>query len=139
MKCLIIYYLTEFYLNLIFIFSHLATTTSNVTADTTPTTTTTLETTTTASTITTPTTATTTITTPTTTTTTTTTPTTTTTSTTTTTQSPTTAAPPGRKFDALSFIGGMILVIGLGGLIYLVARYLGVRNRLPYSNLSNSR
>ncbi|CAF1321328.1 unnamed protein product [Adineta steineri] len=122
----------------------LTTTTSNVTADTTPTTTTTLETTTTASTITTPTTTletsttASTITSPTTTTTTTTTIPTTTTTSTTTTQSPTTAAPPGRKFDALSFIGGMILVIGLGGLIYLVARYLSRSNRLPYLTLSNS-
>jgi len=41
----------------------------------------------------------------------------------------------GRKFDGLSFFGGMILAVGLGALIYLVVRYLRRNNQLPYSNL----
>ena len=41
----------------------------------------------------------------------------------------------GRKFDGLSFIGGMILVAGLGALAFLVARYLRRNSASPYSNL----
>jgi len=41
----------------------------------------------------------------------------------------------GRKFDGLSFVGGVILASGLGGIIFLVVSYLRRSNRLPYSNL----
>ncbi len=41
----------------------------------------------------------------------------------------------GRKFDGLSFIGGIILATGLVGIIFLVVNYLRRRNQLPYSNL----
>ncbi len=41
----------------------------------------------------------------------------------------------GRKFDGLSFLGGMILVAGLGALVFLVVRHLRRTNRLPYANL----
>ncbi len=41
----------------------------------------------------------------------------------------------GRKFDGLSFMGGMILVAGLGALTFLVVRHLRRTNRLPYANL----
>ncbi|CAF3434736.1 unnamed protein product [Rotaria sp. Silwood1] len=53
---------------------------------------------------------------------------------TTTTQSTTTSAP-GRKFDGLSFMGGIILTVGLGAIAFLVLRYLRRNNRLPYSDL----
>jgi hypothetical protein len=32
-------------------------------------------------------------------------------------------------------MGGMILAIGLGALIYLVVRYLRRSNRVPYANI----
>ncbi|CAF1402875.1 unnamed protein product [Adineta ricciae] len=47
----------------------------------------------------------------------------------------TTSKPSGRKFDGLSFVGGMILATGLSALIYLVVSYLRRNNQLPYSNL----
>ncbi|CAF3206515.1 unnamed protein product [Rotaria sp. Silwood2] len=64
-----------------------------------------------------------------------TTPSTTNSSTTSTTMISTTAKTPGRKFDMLSFIGGIILAIGLSAIIYLIVSYLRRSNRLPYSNL----
>ncbi|CAF1231038.1 unnamed protein product [Rotaria sordida] len=48
--------------------------------------------------------------------------------------SPTTKAP-GRKFDMSSFIGGIILTIGLSAIIFLIVSYLRRHNRLPYANL----
>ncbi|UJR21849.1 hypothetical protein I4U23_024922 [Adineta vaga] len=60
-----------------------------------------------------------------------------TTTTTTTAKSSTTPVKPiGRKFDGLSFVGGMILATGLSAIIYLVVSYLRRNNQLPYSNLS---
>ncbi|CAF1622663.1 unnamed protein product [Rotaria sp. Silwood1] len=47
----------------------------------------------------------------------------------------TTIKVPGRKFDMLSFIGGIILTIGLSAIIFLIVSYLRRSNRLPYSNL----
>jgi hypothetical protein len=41
----------------------------------------------------------------------------------------------GRKFDGFSFIGGMILAAGLGGIIFLIVSYLRRHNRLPYYNI----
>jgi len=58
------------------------------------------------------------------------------TSVTTTATQQTTTVKPGRKFDALSFIGGMILVGGLVALAYLVVKYLRKTGRLQaYSTL----
>jgi hypothetical protein len=41
----------------------------------------------------------------------------------------------GRKFDGLSFIGGMILTAGLSAIVYLVVSYLRRSKELPYANL----
>ncbi|CAF4284602.1 unnamed protein product, partial [Rotaria magnacalcarata] len=47
----------------------------------------------------------------------------------------TTTKATGRKFDGFSFIGGIILALGLSGILYLVVSYLRRSNRLPYANL----
>ncbi|CAF0833190.1 unnamed protein product [Rotaria sp. Silwood1] len=46
-----------------------------------------------------------------------------------------TSTSPSRKFDGLSFMGGIILTVGLGAIAFLVLRYLRRNNRLPYSDL----
>ncbi|CAM2707400.1 unnamed protein product [Rotaria socialis] len=56
--------------------------------------------------------------------------------TTTTPSKTTTTAAPGRKFDGLSFMGGIILAVGVGALAYLVVRYLRRTNRLRYGTLA---
>ncbi|CAF3052281.1 unnamed protein product [Rotaria socialis] len=55
--------------------------------------------------------------------------------TTTTTTLITTTKATGRKFDGFSFIGGIILALGLCGIFYLIVSYLRRSNRLPYANL----
>ena len=53
----------------------------------------------------------------------------------TTTTTKTTTRAPTRKFDGLSFIGGMILTVGLTAIIYLVVTYMRRQKPVPYANL----